>query len=83
MALIGEVVLFAGNYAPMGWKDCNGQMLNCWNEMALYGILGDKYGGDGMDNFALPNMAPVPDSDGIGSSRYIICTSGTYPNPPY
>ena len=82
MALIGEIKLFAGRYAPRGWKHCNGEMLNVWNYMALYGILGEEYGGDGMDMFALPNIAPVPDVDGRGESIYIICTEGEYPAPP-
>ena len=82
MAQIGDIKLFAGNYAPRGWMRCNGQHLNSWTYMALYGILGDKYGGDGLDNFALPNMAPVPDTDGRGESRYLICVEGDYPSPP-
>ena len=82
MAMIGEIKLFAGMYAPRGWMECNGQHLNCWNYMALYGIMGQQYGGDGLDMFALPNMAPVRDADGRGESRYIICVEGNYPVPP-
>ncbi len=62
------------------WKDCNGQVLGCWDHMALFSILSNQYGGDGYEKFALPNLAPLADKDGLGSSRYIICVSGEYPS---
>ena len=83
MAMIGEIVLFAGSYAPRGWKVCNGQELDSWTYTALYGIMGQKYGGQiWSDNFALPNLPKVADSDGQGESMYIICVEGSYPAPP-
>ncbi len=84
MAMIGEIKLFAGNYAPKDWALCDGQSMNIMDHQTLYCILGDKYGGDWSGNwdtatFELPRMADVPDSDGLGASRYIICVDGDFP----
>ncbi len=78
-AFIGTITLFGGNYAPSGWFLCNGQELPIQRFAALYSILGAQYGGNGTTTFALPNMAPVKDSDGQGQSIYIICYTGIYP----
>lgn len=59
---IGEVKLFAGNYAPLGWEFCHGQLLNIADYTALFAILGTTYGGNGATNFAVPDLrgaAPV------------------------
>lgn len=53
---IGEIRIFAGNFAPNGWALCNGQLLSIAQNSALYSILGTTYGGDGRTNFALPNL---------------------------
>jgi len=53
---IGEIRLFAGNFAPTGWALCNGQLLPISQNTALFSILGTTYGGDGRSNFALPNL---------------------------
>lgn len=53
---IGEIRLFAGNYAPRGWAFCNGQVLSVSNNTALYSILGTTYGGNGQTTFALPDL---------------------------
>jgi microcystin-dependent protein len=61
-AWIGEVKLFAGNYAPPGWAFCNGQTLNIADNTALFAIIGTYYGGNGVTSFALPDLrgaAPV------------------------
>ena len=55
-AWIGEVKLFAGNYAPPGWAFCNGQILNIVDNTALFSILGTTYGGNGVTNYALPDL---------------------------
>ena len=49
---IGEVTLFAGNFAPRGWALCNGQLLAISQNTALFSILGTTYGGDGRTTFA-------------------------------
>jgi microcystin-dependent protein len=59
--VIGEVTLFAGNFAPSGWAFCDGQLLAISQNTALFSILGTTYGGDGRTTFALPNLqAAVP-----------------------
>lgn len=55
-ALIGEVKMFAGNYAPRGWMKCEGQLLSISQYQALFSIIGTYYGGDGRTTFALPDM---------------------------
>ena len=68
IAFIGEIKLFAGNFAPFNWAFCDGQLLpvNTANE-AIFGIIGTTYGGNGVSNFALPdlrNAVPV----GVGNN---------------
>jgi Phage Tail Collar Domain len=61
-AWLGEIKLFASNYAPPGWAFCNGQLLTIVNNQALFAILGTYYGGDGNTTFGLPDLrgaAPV------------------------
>jgi microcystin-dependent protein len=53
---IGEVQLFAGNFAPRGWAFCNGQVLSIAQNTALFSLLGTNYGGNGTTNFALPDL---------------------------
>jgi microcystin-dependent protein len=53
---VGEIRLFAGNYAPDGWMFCNGQSLPIQQYAALYSLLGNTYGGDGRSNFNLPDL---------------------------
>jgi microcystin-dependent protein len=61
-AWIGEVKLFAGSYCPPGWVFCNGQLLPIVDNQLLFAILGTVYGGNGVNNFAVPDLrgaAPV------------------------
>lgn len=53
---LGEIRLFAGNYAPQGWAMCNGQPLSISQNEALYSLIGTTYGGDGRSVFQLPDM---------------------------
>lgn len=53
---LGEVVLFAGNFAPRGWALCHGQLLPIAQNSALFSILGTTYGGDGRTTFGLPDL---------------------------
>ncbi len=60
--MIGEIRMFAGNFAPRGWAFCEGQLLPISQHSALFSILGTTYGGDGRTTFALPDLrgrAPV------------------------
>lgn len=54
--LIGQVMLFGGNYAPRGWAFCEGQILAISEYTTLYSILGTYYGGNGVNTFALPDL---------------------------
>ena len=54
---IGEVRLFAGNFAPNGWSFCNGSTLAISEFAALFDLIGTTYGGDGVNTFALPNLS--------------------------
>lgn len=53
---LGEIIMFAGNFAPRGWALCNGQLLAINSNQALFSILGTTYGGDGRTTFALPDL---------------------------
>lgn len=52
---LGEIRIFAGDYAPRGWEKCEGQLLSINQNQALYSLLGAAYGGDGVTTFALPD----------------------------
>ena len=55
-AYIGEIRMFAGNFAPNGWAFCNGQILAISQNTALFSLLGTTYGGNGVSTFALPDL---------------------------
>lgn len=54
--LMGEIQMFAGNFAPRNWAFCNGQLLAINQNQALFSLLGTTYGGNGINTFALPNL---------------------------
>ncbi len=65
--MIGEIRMFAGNFAPRGFAFCNGQLLPISQYTALFSILGTTYGGDGRTTFALPDLrGRVPMHHGSG-----------------
>ncbi len=80
-AFIGEIRIFAGNFAPKGWAMCNGQLMALAQNTALFSILGVQYGGDGKTTFALPNLqgrAPMHQGAGPGlTPRTVGETSGS------
>jgi microcystin-dependent protein len=53
---IGEIRIFAGNFAPRNWAFCSGQLMPISQNTALFSLLGTTYGGDGRVTFALPNL---------------------------
>jgi len=53
---VGEIFMFAGNFAMRGTTECNGQLLPISQNTALFSLLGTTYGGDGRTTFALPNL---------------------------
>jgi microcystin-dependent protein len=53
---LGQIMLVAFNYAPVGWMECNGQLLSISQNQALFALLGTTYGGNGTTTFALPDL---------------------------
>ena len=71
---IGEIRMFAGNFAPAGWMFCEGQLLPISDFETLFQILGTTYGGDGQSTFALPDMrGRIPIHQGNG---FILAETG-------
>lgn len=66
---VGEIRIFAGNYAPEGWHFCDGTLLTISGHDTLYAVLGTTYGGDGITTFALPDLrSRVPIHQGTGAN---------------
>jgi microcystin-dependent protein len=64
---IGEIRLFAGNFAPSGWSFCNGAVMAISQNETLFNLIGNTYGGDGQNTFALPDLrSRVPVHQGNG-----------------
>jgi microcystin-dependent protein len=64
---IGEIRIFAGNFAPVGWAICDGTLLAISQNAALFNLIGTTYGGDGQNTFALPDLrSRVPIHQGAG-----------------
>lgn len=53
---VGEIRMFAGNFAPAGWMFCDGQLLPISENETLFQLIGTTYGGDGQNTFALPDL---------------------------
>jgi microcystin-dependent protein len=53
---VGEIRMFAGNFAPPGWMFCEGQLLPISDYETLFNLIGTTYGGDGQNTFALPDL---------------------------
>lgn len=72
---LGEIRLFAGNFAPGGWTFPQGQLLSISNNTALFSLMGTDFGGDGRTNFALPDMRgfrAVDSGEGPGLSQWVV-----------
>src|SRR5258708_1367191 len=64
---VGEIRMFAGNFAPAGWMFCEGQLLPISEYETLFNLIGTTYGGDGQSTFALPDLrGRVPVHQGNG-----------------
>ena len=71
---VGEIRMFAGNFAPAGWMFCEGQLLPISENETLFQLIGTTYGGDGQSTFALPDMrGRLPVHQGNG---FILAESG-------
>jgi len=74
-AYLGQITMFAGNFAPKGTAFCNGQILSINQNQALFALLGTQYGGNGTTTFALPDLRSrltVHQGQGPGLSPYVI-----------
>jgi microcystin-dependent protein len=53
---VGEIRMFAGNFAPIGWMFCEGQLVPISENATLFNLIGTTYGGDGQSTFAMPDL---------------------------
>ena len=78
---LGEIRMFAGNYAPDRWALCDGSMLPIASNQALFALIGTTYGGDGSSTFGLPDLrgrAPMSVGSGTNlSTRTLGMATGT------
>jgi microcystin-dependent protein len=71
---VGEIRMFAGNFAPAGWMFCEGQLLPISENETLFNLIGTTYGGDGQSTFALPDLrGRVPIHQGNG---FVLAETG-------
>lgn len=71
---VGEIRMFAGNFAPVGWMFCEGQLLPISENETLFQLIGTTYGGDGESTFGLPDMrGRIPIHQGGG---FILAENG-------
>ena len=85
---IGEIRMFGGTFAPVGWALCNGQLLSISQNAALFTLIGTTYGGDGVNTFALPNLQsriPLHQGPGfvmgqISGTETVTLTGGQIPS---
>jgi len=76
---VGEIRMFAGNFAPSGWMFCEGQLVPISENETLFNLIGTTYGGDGQSTFALPDLRgrlPIHQGQGSGLSSYIVGQNG-------
>ena len=75
---IGEIFIFAGNFAPLGYAMCDGAFMAISQNEALFVLIGTTYGGDGEETFALPDLrGRVPIHQGTGNGvSYLIGETG-------
>src|SRR5438132_4972405 len=69
---IGEIRMFAGNFAPAGWAFCNGALIPISENDTLFNLIGTTYGGDGQSTFALPDLqgrVPIHAGQGPGITQ--------------
>jgi microcystin-dependent protein len=65
---IGEIRMFAGTFAPVGWAFCSGQVIAISQNEALFALIGTTYGGDGVNTFNLPDLrsrVPIHQASGF------------------
>ncbi len=85
---IGELRIFAGNFAPAGWMFCEGQLVPISEYEVLFNLIGTTYGGDGQETFALPDLRgriPIHQGNGFvlaetGGVETVTLTASQIPN---
>ena len=85
---VGEIRMFAGNFAPAGWSLCQGQLLAISENEVLFNLIGTTYGGDGQQTFGLPDLrgrAPIHQGPGFvigqnGGSENVTLTATQLPS---
>ncbi|HEY6759904.1 MAG TPA: tail fiber protein [Baekduia sp.] len=76
---IGEIRLFAGNFAPVNWAFCDGRLLPISDYETLYELIGTTYGGDGQSTFGLPDLrgrAPLHQGTAASGTTYNMADAG-------
>jgi microcystin-dependent protein len=84
---VGEIRMFAGNFAPAGWLFCSGQLLPISEYETLFNLIGTTYGGDGQSTFGLPDLRgrlPIHMGSGFvlaqtGGAETVTLTTSTIP----
>lgn len=84
---VGEIRIFAGNFAPAGWMSCEGQILPISENDTLFNLIGTTYGGDGESTFALPDFRgrfPIHQGNGyvvgeMGGAETVTLTTQQIP----
>ena len=72
---VGEIRMFGGNFPPVGWMFCDGQLLPISENETLFQLIGTTYGGDGESTFALPNLQsriPIHMGTGPDGTTYVL-----------
>jgi microcystin-dependent protein len=72
---LAEIRCFGFNFAPIGWAQCQGQLLSISQNSALFSLIGTYYGGNGTSNFQLPNLqgiVPIGQGQGPGLTDFVI-----------
>jgi microcystin-dependent protein len=75
VASMGDVFLTASLVVPQGGIRASGQLLPIVQNTALFSLLGNRFGGDGVISFALPDLRSAA-PDGL---TYWICIEGLFP----
>lgn len=85
---VGEIRMFAGNFAPVGWQFCDGSLLAIAENETLFNLIGTTYGGDGQNTFAVPDLRgriPIHYGNGVplaqmGGSEEVTLTIAQIPS---
>ncbi|MFC4163614.1 phage tail protein [Epilithonimonas zeae] len=76
---VGQIMFVPYNFAPVGWRDCDGSILSIAEYSTLFQLIGTTYGGNGQTTFALPDMrgrVVIDDGNGAGLSPYVLGQKG-------